>query len=42
MLLKCEPPLLPTPRSLVARKDFEALHCGHSDWVTQVQHIPGG
>ncbi|KAL4852837.1 WD repeat-containing protein 64 [Chlorella vulgaris] len=40
MLLKCEPPLLPTPRPLVARKDFEALHCGHSDWVTQVQHIP--
>jgi hypothetical protein len=42
MLLHADPPLLPTPRQLAPTKDFEVLHSAHRDWVTQVQHIPGG
>ena len=41
MLLRCDPPLLPTPRQLAAKKDYEVLHAGHTDWVTRLQHIPG-
>lgn len=42
MLLKAEPPALHSERALVPRRDYEVLHSGHSDWVTHLQHIPGG
>ncbi len=42
MLLKCDPPPLHTERQLAPGRDFEVLHSGHTDWVTCLQHIPGG
>ena len=42
MLLKCDPPPLHTERPLAPRRDYEVLHSGHTDWVTCLQHIPGG
>lgn len=42
MLLKADPPPLHTDRQLAAKRDYEVLHTGHTDWVTRLQHIPGG
>jgi len=42
MLLKSDPPPLHSERQLVPRRDYEVLHSGHTDWVTALQHIPGG
>ena len=42
MLLKAEPPPLHSERQLAPRRDYEVLHSGHTDWVTHLQHIPGG
>jgi hypothetical protein len=42
MLLKADPPPLHCERQLAPRRDYDVLHSGHTDWVTCLQHIPGG
>ena len=42
MLLKCDLPPSHTERPLAAAgRDYTVLHSEHSDWVTQLLHVPG-